>query len=95
MGARDLLQSLADCGFQVIAERGFLLVRPIDALPNDLRCQISEHRSELLSIAPRRYWIVSIEGRESFGVACPQGATREEVLARWPGARIEAQPQRG
>lgn len=95
MGARDLLHVLAGAGFQVCAEGGALLVRPVAALSPELRREIVTCKPQLLEIAPRRSWLISIAGREPFGVTCPQGATADEIRARWPGARVEPKLQGG
>lgn len=91
MGAPDLLVHLHAIGVSVIVERGALLVRPASALTPDLRHAIRANKPELMDIAPRRYWTISVPGREPFGGCCVQCCTRDELLARYP-AGTEAVP---
>ena len=90
MGARELHHALECAGFKIVAEGSLLLVRPAANLLPEMRRQIVAHKAELLDIAPRRSWRISLPGRDSFGVTCPQGATADEILAQWPGAVVEA-----
>jgi hypothetical protein len=92
MGARELHHALECAGFRLLAEGEMLLVWPVANLLPELRRQIIEHKPELLAIAPRRQWNVSIPGREPFGLTCVQGINRAELLARYPAGTIaEAQ----
>lgn len=84
MGALDLLIELARAGFHVVADSARITVRPASALTPDQRQQIVAHKPELLDIAPRRSWVVSVPGRDPFGISCAQGITRADVLARYP-----------
>ena len=90
MGARETLDQLDAQGFWCIAEGDLLLVRPVASLTPELRRQIVAHKPELLGLAPRRQWRISLPGREPFGVTCPQGCTAAEALAQWPGAVVGA-----
>jgi hypothetical protein len=90
MGAREFLQLLDDNGFLTMAEGDRLLVGPLTQLNDEWRRQIVAHKPELLGLAPRRQWRISLPGREPFGVTCPQGCTAAEALAQWPGAVVGA-----
>ena len=90
MGARELHHALECAGFRLLAEGEMLLVWPVANLLPELRRQIAEHKPELLGLAPRRQWRISLPGREPFGVTCPQGCTAAEALAQWPGAVVGA-----
>lgn len=89
MGAPDILDALTHAGVSLTAEGSGLIVRPASRLTPDLRRQIADHRSELLSLAPRRQWRISVPGREPFATTCPQYATAAEIMAQWPTARID------
>lgn len=90
MGARELLHALECAGFKAIAEGSLLLVRPAGNLLPGMRRQIVAYKADLLDIAPRRSWRISLPDREPFEVTCPQGATADEILAQWPGASVGA-----
>ena len=93
MGARELLHALDGAGFQVLAEGGALLVRPLAALSPGLRREIFAHKPELLDIAARRRWRVTVPSRDAFGINCVQGTTRDELLERYPaGTLVEPLP---
>lgn len=90
MGAPELMITLASQGFQVLAERQTLLVRPASLLTPELRLAIVEHKPELLDLAPRRHWTVHAPEREPFGIVCVQGCTRHELLSRYPDGTTAA-----
>jgi len=91
MGARDLHHALECAGFRLLAEGEMLLVWPGANLLPELRSQIVAHKPELLGIAPRRQWRVTVPGREAFGIVCVQGITRADLLERYPaGTTAEA-----
>jgi hypothetical protein len=91
MGAPDLLLALSEMGINILANGNLLLLRPAKALTSDMRTQIAKAKTELLNLAPRTQWTVHVPGRDSFGLVCPQGCTRDELIERYPqGTTAEA-----
>jgi hypothetical protein len=80
MGARDVLDDLAQAGLTVSSEGASLVVRPASLLTDDLRAQVRDTKQELLALLK----------------ADPRTIDRRERLRRWgwPAADAEALAQR-
>ncbi len=80
MGARDLLNDLAEAGLTVESDGDRLVIRPASLLTDDLRAQVRDAKAELLALL----------GED------PRITDRRERLLRWgwPATDAEALVQR-
>lgn len=86
MGARDLLQSLADAGVSVEADGGRLLIRPASRLTDAMREALRAAKPDLLSLLAQTP--NTLEGFDLAAVAWTDGDiarfhVRHDRLARW------------
>ena len=81
MGARDLLNDLAQAGLTVSADGDSIVIRPSSLLNDALRARVRDTKSELLAL---------------LGEAPTAVAARRERLLRWgwPAAEAEALAER-
>jgi len=95
MAVRDLLDQAAESGVIFVLAGTRVGLRGDPAAVAEWAPRLRQHRAAVLREVQKRQaglhriWIIRPPMRAAFTVACPQGATADEVRAVWWGADVE------